>query len=131
MNDLTGALCVGQHELFDSPFPDDLEEAATICARCPVIAACEARFIQAVTAPNILPGRYGPRGMWAGKPRGPVDARAKNNPRLAVEDEMFTLDTAREARMAYMAGDRSEWAEVGKRAYFRLIKRAARPSKVA
>jgi hypothetical protein len=37
---LPGALCRGQHHLFDSDLPADVADAAALCNRCPALQAC-------------------------------------------------------------------------------------------
>jgi hypothetical protein len=67
--DLTGALCVGQWELFDSQDLISHHEAAAICAECPVRAACET-VLQATKANAAGTGTRhgsGPQGTWAGQ----------------------------------------------------------------
>jgi WhiB family redox-sensing transcriptional regulator len=62
---LPGALCRGQHQLFDdADLPD---EALAICTRCPALASCSAWF-------EALPPRHRPRGVIAGRVHKPKDA---------------------------------------------------------
>ena len=60
---MSGALCIGQHALFDSTDPRDHYAAAELCDACPLIEACRDHLQQvAATA-----GYYGhPEGTWAG-----------------------------------------------------------------
>lgn len=71
---LDGALCIGEHELFDAHHPDEdpsrarkrHERAAALCHRCPVIDACDTftageRDIGQVRAGH-QPDRYGTPG---------------------------------------------------------------------
>jgi hypothetical protein len=50
--------CTGLHYLFESTDPTDHQEAAAICATCPVIAWCRA---------NTPPATDFPVGTWAGR----------------------------------------------------------------
>jgi WhiB family redox-sensing transcriptional regulator len=62
---LPGALCRGEHELFDdTDLPD---EALELCSRCPALAGCTAWF-------EALPARHRPRGVIAGRVHKPKDA---------------------------------------------------------
>jgi hypothetical protein len=121
MSALKGARCVGKHDLFDSIHIDDHRAAIAICFECPALTACQQRYEKAATDTDVRPP-YGPRGTWAGKLRG-VNEPTNSRKQLDWQEEMFTLDEARKARNAYSGGDRSDWAVIGKRVYFRLLKR--------
>lgn len=120
---MSEALCIGQHDLFDSTDPADHEQAARLCAACPIAAACAQALAEAIASTKAA-GH--PEGTWAGRlvlnPRrdeqrrlGGID-RAE---RVEREEAMFTADEARRAHSAYCAGDRGEWARAGHRTYDR------------
>lgn len=65
MNDLRGAPCRGQSDLFQSTHWADHLEAATLCADCPVFAACDAqREYEVATTRRACTT---PAGTWAGQ----------------------------------------------------------------
>lgn len=115
--------CYGKWELFDSIELRDHLAARAICQTCPVILNC-ARELNDVRA-NA--GVYGqPEGTWAGQlATQPTETTRKRlaamsrRERLDAEDARYTTETARQARSAFAAGDRSEWATTGNRVYER------------
>ena len=64
---LPGALCRGQHELFDDA--DLPNRALALCARCPALAGCSTWF-------EALPPKHRPPGVIAGRVNSPKDATA-------------------------------------------------------
>lgn len=80
---LAGALCAGEAPFFDSLIPGETEEerrnrfgrAATICAQCPVAAACERAAIE-----------HQAHGIWAGEHRGRIERAAGTGPRVRARE---------------------------------------------
>lgn len=62
------AKCAGLHWLFDSTLQADHEQAAALCAQCPVIDWCRDRLRQEETISSTMRAAGGgPRGTWAGQ----------------------------------------------------------------
>lgn len=85
MNDLTGALCVGQPALFESTNHGKHEQAAAICADCPVRAAC--LEVARRESKGYIWNGSGPVGTWGGvlfgangKHKKPVNGTANRTP---------------------------------------------------
>lgn len=102
MSGLTGALCVGEHELFDSTWMVDHKEAAAMCAVCPAIQACREQVRQILTNTATV-AHYGINGTWAGQLHGRVGQRrptiasteaACGEPLLAETDEWDNVSGA-------------------------------------
>lgn len=68
MTDQPRAACAGRWELFDSTQPADHQQAAAICATCPILAACMVRLEEERHEARHLGHRGGgPVGTWAGQ----------------------------------------------------------------
>jgi hypothetical protein len=66
MSRLTGALCANEDpDTFQSTHQSDHEEAAAICARCPVRVAC-LELAMALQATSPVGEQYGIQGTWGG-----------------------------------------------------------------
>lgn len=122
--------CAGRWELFDSIDEYDHEAARELCAPCPAIVECA----QALDLATAEAGSHGhPEGTWAGrliidpKPRyrSPIETQ-RTNKRREFEDQAFDDAGARRAHAAFVAGDRTEWARMGNRAYDRRRKQRNR-----
>lgn len=113
--------CVGKWVLFDSVFIEDHEQAAALCAECPMVAECKTLLNQARTASHTG-GR--PSGTWAGQLiGGDAETRAK---RVAEEDARFTPEQALAANRRHSAGARDRETMAGRRVYERTRLRALR-----
>lgn len=66
MNALAGALCKGQHELFESTHLVDHKEAAALCARCPAFDGCQ-DLARSIIDSSPTASHFGLTGTWAGK----------------------------------------------------------------
>jgi Transcription factor WhiB len=122
---LDGAKCAGQHELFESIDASDHKKAAKLCAQCPAINACQ-EYYEQIRDIAVAQKMSKPSGTWAGKLHwyGEADRRPSvDRDRIAIEDEMFTLDEARVERSRYQRGDRDDRAVIGARVYERKYRR--------
>ena len=72
---LPGALCVGRHELFDSPLPANRIEAAALCARCPELLPCR-RWARAASKRRRPAGTVAAR--WYPRPHAKIDTNERN-----------------------------------------------------
>jgi len=116
--------CEGRWELFDSLEPSAHEQAAAICATCPMLRECRAEL---ATAKLLAPAAYaGPQGTWAGKLIGSTRATNVDKGLLAREEALFDDREAKDAHAAYMRGDRGAWAATGHKVYDRRRRRAAK-----
>ena len=118
--------CAGKWELFDSNHPREHHQARTLCASCPVVAACLAQLEMARAASHV-PNTYGPSGTWAGRLIGPA-ARTTES-RARAEEEMFTDQELRAEHAAFAAGFRTPRTILGERIYQRKSARAKRASR--
>lgn len=116
--------CAGKWDLFDSQEPSAHQQAAGICATCPMLRECKAEL---ATAKLLAPaGQAGPSGTWAGKLVGSTRATNVDVARMEREESIYDDREARAAHAAYMRGDRGAWAETGHRVYDRRRRRAIR-----
>lgn len=109
--------CHGLHKIFESTDLADHAEAATICATCPMLDACDKlrEDVQATSQPG-----YGPAGTWAGKLYGTPNRKpARSRAELAAEEALYTPEEVLAAHSAFNQGDPSDWAIVGHRVYER------------
>ena len=106
------ALCVGKSWLFDSTDIRDHEQAAKLCAACPVREWCRE---QAAALSQ-------PVGTWAGVRYGATTLSS----RMAIEDAMFSDDDARAAHAAWFRGVRDDRTHIGERVYQRRVRRTRR-----
>jgi hypothetical protein len=64
---LPQAACRGEHSLFESPDPLDIDDAIAICARCPALDACQQWY--ASLAPRHRPTESTVAGQYRPAPR--------------------------------------------------------------
>jgi hypothetical protein len=124
--------CHGESASFDSTDQKDHAFAKSLCLGlrrpdgsqitkpCPMLGPCKKLLDDTLEEY----GKGGPRGTWAGilVDAAQITADAKHDrsaERIATEDAAYTEETARRARSAYEAGDRSAWACAGNRTYQR------------
>jgi hypothetical protein len=84
MSELSGALCVGQHALFESTDVRDHLEARALCDACPALEACTELLREVQTVSRTLRDAGGGAvGTWAGELVGasPASRRGRRNPR--------------------------------------------------
>lgn len=74
MSGLSGALCVGEHKLFDSTWMVDHREAAKLCAECPALQGCREQARE-ILAGGATVTHFGLTGTWAGVLYGRVGHR--------------------------------------------------------
>lgn len=116
--------CAGRWDLFDSTDRRVHEEAADLCATCPMQLECW-DILQATQEASHVGGR--PSGTWAGQLIG-GDTRAQQ---FAEEDARFSVEEANAAHGRYQKGDRDDETKTGARVYERRRAKAARIRKNA
>jgi hypothetical protein len=84
---LPGALCRGEHELFDSDEPSDVEAAIELCSWCPCARRCRA-WVDTLSA-NSVSGVVAGRVLTCTqqkmrRPQKAVAARPRGRPRKAT-----------------------------------------------
>lgn len=113
----------------------EAQRARLICRTCPLILQCRA---YADTHEALeYPAGHVAAGVWGGETVAERNARRENKTphlaldRIALEDQSWTDGDAARAANAYRSGDRSEWAQEGRRVYQRRWKRARRQEAAA
>jgi hypothetical protein len=72
---VTTVPCAGLWRIFDSTKLADHQEAAALCATCPILEDCNASLTE--TLKRAYKKRHGPRGTWAGQLLGHAPEAAK------------------------------------------------------
>lgn len=109
------ALCVGKHWLFDSTDPIDHDQAAKLCAACPLLADCQIEASR--LSREYRTSAYRPlTGTWGGRLYGTPGRAPRVTPR---EEQMFTEDDALQAHRDWGKGIRNDRARIGERVYQR------------